>query len=109
MHTGMDLFRRGVVPLLKAGDRNLIVVDADAIQPFFILGNMDDRDQGLSRRFLPVLRKVGRGKRYLQQLTDHQRLRKSGVVEGRERFRIDIEHSPDAIPVLFCNDGVFQV
>ena len=105
----MDLFRRDIVPLFKAGYRNLIVVDADAIQPFFILGNMDDRDQGLSRRFLPVLRKVGRGKRYLQQLTDHQRLRKRGMIEGRERLWIDIEHSANAVPVLLCDDGMFQV
>ena len=51
----MDLLRCDVVPLFEAGDRNLIVVDADAIQPFFILRDMEKRDQGLSRGFLPGL------------------------------------------------------
>jgi len=51
----MDLLWCGVVPFFETGDRDLIVVHADAIQPFFILGDMDDRNQGLSRRLLPGL------------------------------------------------------
>lgn len=105
----MNLFRGDLVPFFEAGDGNLVMVDADTIQPFLILGDVQDRNQGLARRLVAVLRKIRSGKRYLQQLADHQRLGKGRMIEWGELFGIDIVHPADAIPVLFCDDGVLQV
>ena len=109
MHAGVDLVGGDLIPFFQAGDGDLVVVYADAIQPFFFLGDMEQGDERLGRCLHPVLREIGGGKRYLNDLTDRERLGERHVIKKPELFGGDVIQAAETIPVFLYNYGMFQV
>ena len=98
-----------MIPFFQAGNGYLIMIDTDAIKPFFFLDDMVYRDQGLGREFFIILREIDSRERDLKGLADVQRLGHGEMVERGNLLRVCIIQPADTIPVLSCHHRMFEV